>query len=138
MAQKKFLRRNTSRHSRLGRGRKKKQIWRKPKGRDNKMREKKRGYPKTVSIGYKKNISEKIVEIRNINDLNKVKEGDKIKMGSIGAKKKYEIIKKAQEKRMTDRIINVNTKKFITKMELKKKHHKSGAKSNVKPGDEKK
>ena len=134
MAEKKFLRRNTSRHSRLGRGRKKKQTWRKPKGRDNKMREKKRGYPKTVSIGYKKSISKKIVEVRNINDLDKVKEGDKIKMGSIGAKKKYEIIKKAQEKRMTGRIININTRKFITKMESKKKH----AKSNVKPGDEKK
>jgi len=134
MAQKKFLRRNTSRHSKLGRGRKKKQIWRKPKGRDNKMREKKRGYPKTVSIGYKKSISKKIVEVRNINDLDKVREGDKIKMGSVGAKKKYEIIKKAQEKRMTGRIININTRKFITKMESKKKH----AKSNVKPGDEKK
>src|SRR3989344_5406126 len=134
MAQKKFLRRNTSRHSKLGRGRKKKQICRKPKGRDNKMREKKRGYPKTVSIGYKKSISKKIVEVRNINDLDKVREGDKIKMGSVGAKKKYEIIKKAQEKRMTGRIININTRKFITKMELKKKHHKS----NIKQGDGKK
>jgi len=37
---KKFLRRTWSRYSKLGRKRKKKQKWRKPTGRDNKMREK--------------------------------------------------------------------------------------------------
>jgi len=49
----KFLRRVWKRHSKLGRGRKKKQVWRKPTGRDNKMRERKKGHPSVVSIGYR-------------------------------------------------------------------------------------
>ncbi len=49
----KFLRRTWTRHSKLGRGRKKKQKWNSPKGRHSKTREKRRGYPVSVSIGYK-------------------------------------------------------------------------------------
>lgn len=54
MAKKKFKRRTWSRYSKLGRKRKKKQVWRKPTGRDNKMREKRKSYPKVVSTGYEK------------------------------------------------------------------------------------
>jgi len=50
MAKKRFLRRLTNRYLKLGKKRKKKQKWRKPKGRHNKMREKERGYPAVVSI----------------------------------------------------------------------------------------
>ena len=53
MPKKKFLRRIWKRYSKLGRKRKKEQKWRRPKGRDNKMREKRRGYPITVRIGYR-------------------------------------------------------------------------------------
>ena len=34
--------------------RKSKQKWKKPTGRDNKMREKKKGHPATVDVGYMK------------------------------------------------------------------------------------
>ncbi len=44
MKKKKFLRRNWNKYKRIGKGNKKKQKWRKPRGRDNKMREKRRGY----------------------------------------------------------------------------------------------
>ena len=57
----KFLRRTWSRYSKLGKQRKKKQIWKAPKGRDNKMREKRKGYPAVVSIGYKKPQKEQAV-----------------------------------------------------------------------------
>jgi len=56
---KKFLRRTWNRYTKLGRKRKKKQKWRRPTGRDNKMREKRRGYPKIVSVGYKNSGKEK-------------------------------------------------------------------------------
>ena len=59
MAKKRFLRRLTNRYLKLGKKRKKKQKWRKPKGRHNKMREKERGYPAVVSIGYRKNRNER-------------------------------------------------------------------------------
>ena len=39
----KFKRRIWNRYSKLGKKRKKKQVWRRPTGRDNPMREKKRG-----------------------------------------------------------------------------------------------
>ena len=51
---KKFLRGKWRTYSKLGKGRKKKQKYRKPKGRDNKIRERKKGNPKKVEVGYKK------------------------------------------------------------------------------------
>ena len=62
MARKKFLRGKWRTYSKLGKGRKKKQKYRKAKGRHNKIREKMKGNPKKVSIGYKK--SKKPVEKR--------------------------------------------------------------------------
>jgi len=95
----KFLRRTSNRYSKLGRKRKKKQIWRKPTGRDNKMREKRRGYPAVVSIGCKKENSnvKKLVIVRNIEDLKKIEKGKTILLGNVGIKKKLEILKKAKE-----------------------------------------
>ena len=61
-----FLRRNAKRHSNLGKRRKKKQNWRYPTGRHNKMREKRRGYPITVSVGYQK---DKKIKLKNKLDI---------------------------------------------------------------------
>ncbi len=116
----KFLRRIWNRHSKLGKGRKKKQVWRRPKGRDNKMREKRKGYPIVVSVGYKKNKSErKLVRIvRNIGDLEKAEKNEMIIIGNIGKKKKIEIAKKATKMKLP--IQNINIKKFLKKSEKKK------------------
>ena len=46
----KFLRRTWSRYSKLGKRRKKKQVWRKPTGRDNKMREKRKRNGKLIAF----------------------------------------------------------------------------------------
>lgn len=104
----KFLRRDFLRYSKIGKNRKKIQKWRKPKGRHNKMREKRKGYPATVSIGYRKKSEEsgKIkghdpVRIFNMNDLEGIGKGQAVIIAKVGAKKKIDIIKKAQDKKIT-------------------------------------
>lgn len=110
-----FLRRIYNRYHKLGKKKGKKRVWRKPKGRDNKMREKRRGYAPVVSIGYKKGASERqnIPVIRNAKDLLKVSKGQKIILGNFGKKKKLEIVKKAEESGIF--IVNINAKKFMKK-----------------------
>tara|TARA_Y100000310_G_scaffold167546_2_gene167367 strand:+ start:9695 stop:10063 length:369 start_codon:yes stop_codon:yes gene_type:complete len=111
---KKFLRRVWSRYSKLGKNRKKKQKWRKPTGRDNKMREQRKGYPKTVSIGYKNPVKKKPVLVKNISELEKLKDREII-IGSVGKKKKIEIAKKAKEMKIS--IQNLNVEKFLKNLE---------------------
>ena len=114
----KFLRRIWSRYSKLGKKRKKKQVWRKPTGRDNKMREKRKGYPAVVSIGYKadKNSRGTIkgkeqILVKNLKDLEKVKDNEIAIIGSVGKKKKLEIAEKAKD--MKIQIYNLNAKKYL-------------------------
>src|SRR3989344_5276019 len=105
----KFLRRNWNVTGKIGKGRRKKQIWRSPKGRDNKMREKRRGYPVVVSVGYKK---EK--KLRG-----KIEKKDElIILGKIGKKKRIEIAKIAKENNLN--IHNLNINKFLEKIEKSK------------------
>lgn len=115
---KKFLRRTYYRYSKLGKRRKKKQKWRRPTGRDNKMREKRRGYPKTVSIGYKKkrNEEQKIL-VKNLKDLEKVRKGEMVRLGKMGLKKKITIIQKIKE--LGAKIEKINLNKFLAKYKLK-------------------
>ena len=80
------------------------------------MRQKRKGYPKTVSIGYgaPRNESGKIdglipLRINNINELNNVgKENAVIISGRIGARKKIDVIKKAEEEKI--KILNLGAK----------------------------
>jgi large subunit ribosomal protein L32e len=110
----KFLRRTSHKYSKLGKGRKKKQKWRRPTGRDNKMREKRKGYGAVVSIGYKSGSKkEKQLIINNLTDLETIGELKEITLGKLGKKKKLEIIKKAQN--MKIKILNVNEKKYLKK-----------------------
>lgn len=124
----KFLRRNWNKYSKLGKRKKKKQVWRKPRGRDNKIREKRKGCPKFVSIGYKKNNSErkKIKTIKNIEDLEKKEKNEILVLGNMGKRKKIEIVKKAKEKKIIFQ--NINIEKFLKKIEKQKKPEKSGEK----------
>jgi large subunit ribosomal protein L32e len=106
----KFLRRDTVRYSKLGKNRKKIQKWRKPKGRDTKTRLKRRGYPKSPSIGYKSPSSKLKVNlniplIHNETELNNTK-SKIIILAKVGAKKKIDLIKKSQEKKI--QIQNLN------------------------------
>lgn len=109
MTRKTFLRRDSVRYSKLGKNRKKLQKWRKPKGRDNQMRLKRKGYPALPSIGYKKQSIKQAPMVYNLNDLNKLEKNSSIIIASIGAKKKLDIIKKAQE--MKIKILNIKEDK---------------------------
>jgi len=113
-----FLRRSWYRFSRLGKGRRKKQKWRNPTGRHNKLRKKRKGYSAVVSIGYSGNrkmrrkIEEKIPKIiYNVKDLEKVGKNGIAILGKIGRKKKIEIAKKAKE--MKVKINGLNAEKLI-------------------------
>jgi len=121
----KFLRRTWNRYSKLGKGRKKKQIWKKPTGRDNKMREKRRGYPAVVSIGYKKSkkLRKNIFVLRNSKDLERVKKNEVVIIGRVGKKKKIEMLQKAKEKKIS--VQNINIEKFL------KKNIRTGEKNKV-------
>lgn len=124
-----FLRRISNRYSKLGKGRKKKQIWRKPTGRDNKMRERRRGYPVCVSVGYKvdKTLRHKLnekspVRVSNVSDLKKVGKDQIAVIGSVGKKKKIEIATEAKKQKIT--LYNMNTKIFLEKIEKQNKEKK--------------
>ncbi len=118
----KFLRRNSSQYLKLGKKRKKKQVWRHPNGRHNKMRKKKKSYPKVVETGYKKDKrirgtieQKKPILIKNIKDLEILKENQIAIIGNIGKKKKIEILKTAKEKNI--KLHNVNINKYLKEME---------------------
>jgi len=113
-----FIRRSWYRYSKIGKRKKKKQVWRSPKGRDNNMREKRRGYSPVVSIGYKTSRKEigkirgkKPVLVLNLKELERVKKDEIVILGGVGKKKKIEIIKKAKEKGIE--MANVNINKFM-------------------------
>src|SRR4030042_3484364 len=115
---KKFLRRGWFRYSKLGKRRKSKQKWRNPTGRHNKIRDKRRGYPAGVSIGYRTEKKERGLvsgkepaKIMKISDLERLKKNEAAILGKVGKKKKLEIAKIAEEKHI--KILNLNTKKFL-------------------------
>lgn len=131
---KKFLRRDWKRHSKLGKGRKKKQKWRSPKGRDNKMREKRKGYPSIVSIGYKKPKREKKILINSLQDIENLSlshEKARFVLRKMGKKKKIEIAKKIKKKKIT--LENLNADKFLKKIEKE-----TGKKEKEKANEEEK
>ena len=98
----KFIRRDSIRYSKLGKNRKKLQKWRRPKGRDNKMRERHAGYPKRPNVGYKtskkdsgKIDGKEIFVVYNVNELETAEKNSVIIIGRVGARKKLDLIGKA-------------------------------------------
>lgn len=123
MVKLKFLRRDSTRHPKLGKGRKKKQTWRRPTGRDNKMREKRRGYPAVVSIGYKKEERKEILVVNNLKDLEKAKKNQIIVIGKVGKKKRLEIEEEVKNKKI--KIHNLKKKQKEKKKTEKKEVSKT-------------
>ncbi len=124
MRTKKFLRRNTDKYLRLGSKRKKLRRWSKPKGRDNKMRLKTKGHPRTVELGYKTDSEERgkisgkeSLLVSNISDLNKIGKNHIALLGRFGKKKKIEIAKMAIDKKIE--FFNFNPLKFLKLNEKK-------------------
>jgi len=101
----KFLRTGTRKYKRLGKGRKKKQKWRKARGRHNKIREKRKSRPRKVEIGFRTNKNERgkidgkiPVFIENLKQVDKIKEGDIVILKKVGKRKRIGIEKKIKEK----------------------------------------
>ncbi|MEM2089953.1 MAG: eL32 family ribosomal protein [Candidatus Pacearchaeota archaeon] len=101
----KFVRKDSYRISRLGKRRKKKLKWRRPKGRHSKIREKRKGYLKQPSIGYGSPKRSHAKLIHNLSELESCKENEEIIIAHVGKKKRREIIKKALEKKI--KILNL-------------------------------
>lgn len=97
-----FIRKDSYKISRLGRRRKKKRKWRRPRGKHSKVREKRKSYPKQPSIGYGAPREEKIKKqfklIHNVEELESCKENEAVVIAHVGKKKRKEIIEKAKEK----------------------------------------
>ena len=83
-----------------------KDVWRKPKGIDNHMRLKRKGWPKSVTAGYRSakkvrglhpsGFNERLVY--NLKDLETIQPQQAIRISqSVGRRKRAEIVKKAQE-----------------------------------------
>ncbi|MEK6908527.1 MAG: eL32 family ribosomal protein [Nanoarchaeota archaeon] len=112
---KRVVRRSTLKFSRMGLGRRKLQRWRAAVGRHSKIRKNRFGYTKSPRIGFKspRNESGKIngkipIRITNMADFSKTsKENIIIIARTIGARKKIEMIKKANE--MNLEILNVKS-----------------------------
>jgi large subunit ribosomal protein L32e len=107
----KFLRQDSHKMMKLGKGIKKKQKWRAAKGRQSKIRLHRKGHAQRPRIGWGsaqevRNLVSGvgIVRIENIKSLESVKKGEGIIIASIGKKKRDEIIKKANE--MKIKILN--------------------------------
>jgi len=138
---KKFLRRDANRFAKFSNGKGKKAKWRSPKGRDNKMREKRRGYPAVVSIGYasdkkdKERISGLItLHVRNLSDLEKATKENIIIVGKVGKKNKIQILEKIKEMKLSmDKTTVERVLEKIKKVENKKDVEKN---KGVKKSDE--
>ena len=110
-----FRRRGWYKHKRIGKGKRRMVGWKKPKGRDNKMRESRKGKPPLVSIGYRRRKEDrKRITVYNVKDLENAKKGDFVILGRVGRKNKTEIVKKAHGMGLIFQ--NMNIKKFLKKI----------------------
>ncbi len=112
---KSVVRRSTLKHSRMGLGRRKLHRWRAAVGRHSKIRKNRFGYTKSPRIGFKspKSESGKIngkipMRITNMSEMSKAnKDNILIIARVVGARKRIEMIKKANE--MKIEILNVKS-----------------------------
>ena len=122
----KFLRIGYTQYSKLGLRRKKKQKYRKAKGGENKMRLKMKGHLRNVSVGFRSNKKTRglvnglmPVVISSVEELKKLKKNEAGIVAKIGNKKRIEIAEYALKNNI--RLMNLNAKKFLEKIEEERK-----------------
>ena len=125
----KFLRSDSKKYSKLGVRRKKKQIYRKSKGRDNKIRLKMKGHLRNVSVGFRSPRKTRgLIEgktpvlVHNLKELKNIKEKEIGIIARIGDKKKKELAEYASKEKI--KLVNLNPKKFLKNLEFKLKKRK--------------
>ncbi len=98
--------------------------WKRPKGLQSKMRERRKGNPKYIEPGYgspslvKGTTPDGLfpVMVENVADLARVKEGFGVIVSTgIGMRKKVDVVKAAVEKKL--KLINVNAEEFLKQAE---------------------
>ncbi len=131
----KFVRQDYTKKKALG------AKWRRPKGLHSKIRERRAGHEKRASIGYGSHRKTRHLDssglrkvlVNNIQDLSKIKKGEGIIISStVGDKKRFEILKKAQSqnievlniKNVEDKITQI-TKKLTEKKQQEKEKEKT-------------
>lgn len=104
----KFLRTDWHKKIRLGKGVKKNQKWHGAKGRQNKLRLNRKGRMQRPKVGWGATMGTKgfvggveAVRVENIKEVEAVKKGQGIIVAKVGKKKRMEIIKKANEMKIT-------------------------------------
>lgn len=102
-----FIRQIWHKHIKLGSTVKKKRKWRKAKGIHSKVRLGVAGKPKRPKIGWGASKEEKnkvngleVVRVENVKQLENLKKGQGVIVGKVGKRKRMEIIKKANEKKI--------------------------------------
>jgi large subunit ribosomal protein L32e len=112
----KFLRVDTNRFSRIGKNRRKLQKWRRARGKSNKLRLGRAGYAATPKVGFKTARKEAgkvhgLIPrlVHNLSELSSLGKNDAAILARIGARKKLELIKKADELKI--KILNLGGKK---------------------------
>ncbi|MBT4135757.1 hypothetical protein HOD75_04465 [archaeon] len=125
----KFKRTDFSKFSKLGVRRKKKQVYRKAKGLDNKIRLNMKGHVKKVKVGFKNEVAKRhlvddkaLVNVKNIEEIKNLKKDEIGVVAKLGAKKKKEIAEFALKEKI--RLYNLNPKTFLGKLEKKLKDKK--------------
>ncbi|MCU0642609.1 MAG: eL32 family ribosomal protein [archaeon] len=111
-----FLRAETPRWLRLGKNRRKLRKWRRPRGKSNKIRLGRAGHPVGVSVGFKTPRKEagRVLGliprlVHNIRELESLTKENAAILARIGAKKKIELIKRADELKI--KVLNLGGKK---------------------------
>lgn len=112
----KFVRTDSWRFSRIGKNRRKLQVWRRARGKHSKIRRKRKGYPVMPTVGYetaKKDRGKigglKPILIHNMKELSQATKNNVIIIARVGAKNKMELLKKADE--MKIKVMNAGGKK---------------------------
>lgn len=103
-----FLRKDWHKHSKLGKNIKSKRKWRAAKGRQNKIRLGVKGHQARPKVGWCADARIKgfvdgleNVRVENMKELEAVKKGFGVIIGSVGKKKRNELIAKANEMKLT-------------------------------------
>lgn len=114
--QRKFLRSDTERFSRLGKGRRKLRKWRRARGKSNKMRLGRAGHPSVPKVGFgtPRKEAHKVQGlipklVHNIKELESLGKNNAAIIARVGARKKLELIKKADELKI--KVTNLGGKK---------------------------
>ncbi|MBS3079233.1 hypothetical protein J4218_03880 [Candidatus Pacearchaeota archaeon] len=139
----KFLRLGYTQYSKLGLRRKKMQKYRRANGIDNKVRLRMKGHLRNVSIGFRNEKSKRDlikglvpVKVNNLEELKKVSKHEIAIIGSIGNKKKVELMEYAVKNNI--KVSNINPKKFLEKIRetLERKKEEKSKKQERKKGKE--